>query len=159
MAASLNTLSPRQNGRHFSDIFQYIFLNENVWIPIKISLKFVPMGPFNNIQALVQIMDWCRSGDKPLSEPMMRLVYRHLYASLGLNELKHHLVHCYGVFFFNKNPPSTLAQCSTNKHFVRTIEPLNNTLYHKVTLHTRSMTMENVQDIDRTELTYRTVHA
>ena len=39
----VNTLRPRQNGRYFTDdIFKYIFLNENVWISIKISLKFVP---------------------------------------------------------------------------------------------------------------------
>ena len=39
----LNTLRPRQNGRHFADdILKCIFLNENVWIPIEISLKFVP---------------------------------------------------------------------------------------------------------------------
>ena len=44
---------------------------ENVWISIKISLKFVPMGTINNIPALVQIMAWRRPGDKPLSEPMM----------------------------------------------------------------------------------------
>ena len=37
----------------------------------KISLKFVPKGPINNIPALVQIMAWLWSGDKPLSEPMM----------------------------------------------------------------------------------------
>ena len=37
---------------------KYIFLNENVWIPIKISLKFVPNGLINNIQALVQIVAW-----------------------------------------------------------------------------------------------------
>ena len=68
----LNTLRPRQNGRHFADdIFKCIFLNENVWIPFKISLKFVPKGAINNIPALVQIMAWRRSGDKPLSEPMM----------------------------------------------------------------------------------------
>ena len=49
-----NTLSPRQNGRHFAnDILKCIFLNENIWIPIKISLKFVPKGPINNIPALV----------------------------------------------------------------------------------------------------------
>ena len=54
---SVNTLRPRQNGRHFADaIFKCIFLNENVWIPIKISLKFVPQGPLSNIPALVQIM-------------------------------------------------------------------------------------------------------
>ena len=46
-----NTLRPRQNGRHFADdIFKYIFLNENAWISLKISLKFVPKGPINNIQ-------------------------------------------------------------------------------------------------------------
>ena len=68
----LNTLRLRQNGRHFADdMFKCIFLNENVWIPIEISLKFVPKGPINNIPALVQIMAWRRSGDKPLSEPMM----------------------------------------------------------------------------------------
>ena len=70
--AIINTLRPRQNGRHFADdIFKCNFMNENVWIPIKISLKFVPEGPINNISALVQIMAWRRIGDKPLSEPMM----------------------------------------------------------------------------------------
>ena len=49
-----NTLSPRQDGRHFpDDMFKWIFLNENVWILIKISLKCVPEGPINNIQAMV----------------------------------------------------------------------------------------------------------
>ena len=67
-----NTLRPRQNGCLFADdIFKRIFLNENVWISITISLKFVPKGPMNNIPALVQIMAWHRPGDKPLSEPML----------------------------------------------------------------------------------------
>ena len=47
----VNTL--RQNGHHFADIFKCIFLNENALIQIKISLKFVPKGPINNIPALV----------------------------------------------------------------------------------------------------------
>ena len=60
--SSLNTLRPRQNGRHFADdIFKCIFLNENVWIPIEISLK----GQINNIPSI--FLD----GAKPLSEPMM----------------------------------------------------------------------------------------
>ena len=50
----LSTLRPRQNGRHFADdILKCIFLNENVWIPMEISLKFVPKGPIDNIPALV----------------------------------------------------------------------------------------------------------
>ena len=61
----------QQNGRYFpDDIFKCIFLNENVWIPVKISLKYVPKGPINNIPASVQIMAWRHSGDKPLSEPI-----------------------------------------------------------------------------------------
>ena len=47
------------------------FLNENVWIPIEISLKFIPKSLINNIPALVQIMVWRRTGDRPLYEPMM----------------------------------------------------------------------------------------
>ena len=79
---SFNTLRPRQNGRHFADdIFMRIFVNENVWIPIEISLKFVPKGPINNIPALVQKMAWRRPGDRPLSEPMMvNLQYMKLKA-------------------------------------------------------------------------------
>ena len=68
----INSLRQRQDGRHFpDDIFEWIFLNEIIWISIKISLKFVPSGPINNIPALVQIMAWRRLGDKPLSELMM----------------------------------------------------------------------------------------
>ena len=68
----INTLKRRQNYRNFADdIFNYIFLNENVWISQNISLKFVPKVRINNIRALVQIMAWRRPGDKPLSEPMM----------------------------------------------------------------------------------------
>ena len=74
-----NTLRPRQNGWHFPyDIFKCIFLFENVWIWIKISLKFVPKVRINNIPALVQIMTWCRIGDKPLSEPMMVNLLMHI---------------------------------------------------------------------------------
>ena len=60
------------------DIFKWIFLNENVWILIKISLKFVPKDPINNIPALVQITAWRRRGDKPLSEPMMVNLLTHI---------------------------------------------------------------------------------
>ena len=67
----INTLRPRQDGRHFADdIFKCIFLNENVWIPIKISLKFVPKDPINNIPAL--------DGAKPLSEPIMVSLPTHI---------------------------------------------------------------------------------
>ena len=72
-------MGPRQNGRHFpDDVFKWIFLNENVLILIKISLKFVSKGLINNIASLVQIMAWYRPGDKLLSEPMMVRLLTHI---------------------------------------------------------------------------------
>ena len=63
---------PRQDDRYLVDgIFKCILLSENIWIFIKALLKFVPEGPSNIIPALVQIMVWRRSVDKPLFEPMV----------------------------------------------------------------------------------------
>ena len=102
----VNTLRPRRNERHFAeDIFKRIFFNENVWISIKMSLKFVSNDPINNIPALVHIMARRRSGDKPLSEPMMvslpthicltrpqwikRIVQYRKWSSLDIKQFKH----------------------------------------------------------------------
>ena len=75
----INSLWPRQNGRLFADdTFKRIFLNENIWISTKNSLKFVPKGLINNIPALVLIMAWRRPGNKPLSEPMMVRLPTHI---------------------------------------------------------------------------------
>ena len=77
-----NTLRPRQNGRHFpNDLFKRIFLNENVWISLKIPFKLIPNGPINNISALVQIMVWRRPGDKSLSEAMVGNLLTHICVS------------------------------------------------------------------------------
>ena len=75
---TFSTLSPKQNGCNFADdIFNCIFLNGNIWFALKIPLKFILKGPNNNITTLVQIMVWCRPGDKPLSEPMMVSLLMH----------------------------------------------------------------------------------
>ena len=60
------------------DTFKFKFVNENILISIKNSLKFVPNGSINNIPALVRIMAWYRSGDKSLSEPMMVSLPTHI---------------------------------------------------------------------------------
>ena len=89
---TLNTLRSRQNGCHFADgSFKCIFLNENVWISLKISLKFVPKVRFNNLPALVKIMAWSRSR---LYLSQRWLNYWRIYASLGLNELKASQLSC-----------------------------------------------------------------
>ena len=75
----INTLRPRQNGRHFADdIFKCIFLNEGIWIPIRIPKKFIPKCLIKNNPALVQIIACRRPGDKPLSEPMTVSLPTHI---------------------------------------------------------------------------------
>ena len=67
-----NSSLPGQNGRHFADgTFKRIFMNEKLFMSIRLSLKFVPKGPIDNKAALVQAMAWRRTGDKPLPEPML----------------------------------------------------------------------------------------
>ena len=62
---------PRENGCHVTDdIFKCIFMNEKYCI-LFFDSKFVPNGPIDKKSALVQVMAWHRTGDKPLSEPML----------------------------------------------------------------------------------------
>ena len=57
---------PRQNDHHLAhDISKCIFLNEIARISIRISLKFILKYPIDNKSALVQVMAWRRTGDKP----------------------------------------------------------------------------------------------
>ena len=72
---NVNPLRPRQ----MDAISQTTFSNqENARISLKISLTFVPKVRINNILALVQIMDWHRPSDKPLSEPMLVSFLTHI---------------------------------------------------------------------------------
>ena len=110
----VNSLRPRQNGRHFADdTFKRLFQNENVWISIKISLKFVPKAPINNIPSLVQIMAWRRPGGKPLSEPMMVSLPTHICVTLP-QWVKWALGN---GFQWNLNQNSTLSYKRTNLKF------------------------------------------
>ena len=85
----INTLRLRQNGRHFADdIFKYIFLNETVWISIKISLKFVHKNPNNNIPALVKITAWPEQATSHyLNQSWLSMLSLLTHTSLDLNEL------------------------------------------------------------------------
>ena len=60
-------------------------MNEKIRISIQISLKFVPKGPIENKPAMVQVMAWHRTGDKPLPVPMM---IQFTNAALGGDELR-----------------------------------------------------------------------
>ena len=60
-------------------------MNEKFSILIWIWLKFAPKGPIDNKPALVQVMAWCRTRDKPLHEPMLTQ-FTDTYVALGGNE-------------------------------------------------------------------------
>ena len=73
------SLKPRRNTRNFTDgIFKCVFLNGNVWVLLKIILKFVLKIRINIIPSLVLIMACRRPGDKPLPEPMMVSLPTHI---------------------------------------------------------------------------------
>ena len=63
----VNSLRPRQNGRHFPDDISLMKTFEFQMI----SLKYVTWCVIDNILTFVQIMAWRWTGDKPLSEPVM----------------------------------------------------------------------------------------
>ena len=106
----INTLKQRQNGLHFADdIFKYIFLKDML-ILINISLKLVSKGQMYNIPALVQIMAWCRPGDKPLSELMLVILLTLICVSrpqwVNLSKLLYERLPCVTAFirrFCNEN--------------------------------------------------------
>ena len=58
--------------RHFAeDIFKRIFMYAKSVISILSSLKFVSKGPVDNKAALVQVMSWRWTGDRPLPQTML----------------------------------------------------------------------------------------
>ena len=81
---TFNTLRPRPNDRRFADdTLKRIFLNENVWIPIEISLSL-------SLRVQLTIFQhWFRKwlGAVQATSHYLNqwsLVYRRIYASLGL---------------------------------------------------------------------------
>ena len=82
-----------QNGGHSAsladDIFNRIFLNKNGWISITILLNSIPKNPIDNKPALVQVMAWHRTGDKPLHEPVLTQ-FIDVYAAPRGDESKQH---------------------------------------------------------------------
>ena len=65
------------------DNFRCILFNENDRIPVQISLKFVSRSPIKNIPALVQVMAWHQTGNKPFPESMLT----HICGTTGGGEL------------------------------------------------------------------------
>ena len=85
---TIDRLGLRQNGCYFpGDIFKCILLNENIWISIKISMKFVSKDSINNIPTLVKIMAWCPIRWKAIIWTYDGVAYWRIYASLDPNEL------------------------------------------------------------------------
>ena len=109
----------------FSNTFSWI---KSVWNSINISLKCVPVSPINNKPTLVQIMAWRRTGETPLSEPMLaclidaymrrpaspcyRISFRVACLALGRN-----ICHETGVACYSSNIPNLDYPCGKLKEY------------------------------------------
>ena len=131
-----NTLRLRQDGRHFpNDIFKCIFLNENVWISIKISLIII-VSDNGLAPTRRQAVIWTNDG----------LVYWRIYASLGLNDLTHMPEAIHYIVEHNggsKHNNSTIYSC-----IVQDIFSLNKYNIQKLTL--LAFGKQNTQQSERT---------
>ena len=67
---------------HFpDDIFTCIFMTKVFCYNF---ISFSSQGPNDNMSSLVQLMSWCRKGDKPLSLIMWHSVYAHSMLPYGV---------------------------------------------------------------------------
>ena len=67
-----NALRSEQNGCRFEhNIFNYIFVEENLCILVQIRLTFVLKGLIDNELALIQVMAWYQTGNRPFTEPLL----------------------------------------------------------------------------------------
>ena len=58
---------------------------------IQFSLNLVPKDAIDNRPALDLVMAWCRTGNKPLPEPMITKFHTHIYKYIYISGV--HLVH------------------------------------------------------------------
>ena len=65
--------------------FSSTFLAKNILILFKISLKFAPNDLTDNMSALVQVMAWCWTGDKPSPDTMLA----HIYIYICQRKMRH----------------------------------------------------------------------
>ena len=117
----VNTLRLRQNDRHFADdILKCIFFNENAWIPIEISLKFVLPGVQLTISQQCPDNGLAPTRQQPITWTIGDLfIGAYTYASLDLNELKHFskkaLEFTYLILAYALNDLARYKAISTNK--------------------------------------------
>ena len=71
-AQIFNTLRPEQNGHHVADnISSAFFYSKLQYLDSNFIAVCSHLGLIDNALALVQVMAWCPSGNKPLSDPML----------------------------------------------------------------------------------------
>ena len=121
-------------------LFNSIFVNENVWLLIKILLKIVPLGQINNIPALIQIMAWRRPGGKPLSEPMMVSLLMHI---CSLSDLKT----CFSYEQYTRmSKPDTASEFTHCTAFLLVLYLVIGGEYHQIAKGTAVHTQINLHE-------------
>ena len=112
-----NSLRPRQNIRHFCrQHFQVRFLEWNVWIPTKVSLKFVPESPINQYSSIVSENGLAPSRRQAIiwnTDGYFTDAYIYMYVCvcvpLGTNVLKTHFLLVYKTYPMSMHAGRLLA--------------------------------------------------
>ena len=116
---------PKVRRRHF----QMHFLEWKCMdFDFNIQLNFVPNGLINNSPSLIQILAWCRLGDKPLSEPMVVSLLTHMCVtrSQGVSNYRYTCISCFASHYrrnysyFSRrgiNGPTPLPMLGTGYQF------------------------------------------
>ena len=112
---TINTLIPTHNGRRFADdIFNFIFLYENRLFWFKFHWSMFPRVQLSQKAALVEIMPYRPTGDKPLSEAMMVHFTRYMCIcvtasmSYSKSEIFNQLILTCPVFLWINHPNKKL---------------------------------------------------
>ena len=98
----------------FSNTFSLMKMYE---FRLKFHWSMFTKGPINNIPALVQIMAWRRSGDKPSSEPMMVSLPTHICVTRP-QWVNHNAYN--SAYFITRNSP--VSPHKNTWHFAKRIE-------------------------------------
>ena len=91
-----------------------IFLNENYYILVYISLKFVPHGFIENKLPLCRIIAWCWIDDKHLSPSGWHISVTHIYVTTAQNPLSPLMQEYINEITINSSPRKSNCLISEN---------------------------------------------
>ena len=124
----LNSSPTGQNDRHFADdIFKHIFLNEEVQILIKMSLKFIGKGSIDNMASIGSDNGSAPNRRRAIIWAYADPIHWRIYAALGWDEVTHlglvtHTCVCEPSYY--RSPGKWIIASTTSGHRWRSVDQI-----------------------------------